>query len=482
MNPSVYHRTRKGAGRPLGLLSTALGILLFLSLTPFASSFAQSDPPKWPTYAELAQDVNHAVVNIFASRVVASSQVMPFGGGDTPLEDFFNRFFGGEQPQMKRRARSLGTGFILDDQGLIMTNNHVVAKADEIKVRLADQHEYDARVIGRDPKTDLALLKVKPDDRLPEPARLGDSDALRVGDQVMASGNPFGLGHTVTVGIISAKSRVIGAGPYDNFLQTDAAINPGNSGGPLFNMQGQVVGINTAIVASGQGIGFAIPINLARDLLPQLKTGKIVRGWLGVVIQDITPELGRSLDLKEDAGVLVADVEASGPAGKAGLKRGDVIKALDGNKIEDPRDLSRTVAQTRPGTKLTLNIVREGKPKDITVAVGTMPGADEEQTPVEESPVEQKWGLSLQALNEPLARRLGLPEDEKGVLATNVSPFSPAAQAGLRRGDLLKEVERKPVTSPAEVRDQLSEAGEEALLLVKRGGRTFFTVLEKQPQ
>jgi serine protease Do len=255
----------------------------------------------FPSYADLANQVKHPVVNIFTTKVIDIGQMGPFAHPGSPFEEFFKHFFGGQQ-EMKRRSNALGSGFIIDRSGLIITNNHVVEKADEIMVRLEDLKEYDAKVVGRDPKTDLALIRVTPDSGFPDPAEFGDSDQIPVGGGVMAVGNPFGLGHTVTVGIISAKGRVIGAGPYDDFLQTDAAINPGNSGGPLFDMNGKVVGINTAIIAGGQGIGFAIPINLALDLLPQLKAGKVVRGWIGVAIQTVTPELARAFELEETGG------------------------------------------------------------------------------------------------------------------------------------------------------------------------------------
>ena len=248
------------------------------------------------------------MVNISTTQTLKENPMAPFLGPNSPFRDFFGdefkRFFG-DVPQGQMKTHALGSGFIIDEDGLILTNNHVVEKADEIKIKTIDGNEYDAKVVGRDPKTDIALLQIKVKGKLPKPAKLGDSEAIRVGDWVIAVGNPFGLGNTVTAGIISAKGRVIGAGQYDDFLQTDAAINPGNSGGPLFNMNGEVVGINTAIVDQGQGIGFATPINMAKDILAQLKTGKVIRGWLGVMIQDLTPELAESFGAKETKGVVV---------------------------------------------------------------------------------------------------------------------------------------------------------------------------------
>jgi serine protease Do len=323
--------------------------------------------------AALAERANGSVVNISATRVTERSQ-WPFGdlfGKDNPLEDFFDRFFGEQMPR-KFKQRGLGSGFIIDKDGYILTNNHVVEKTDEIKVILSDESEFDATIVGRDPKTDLALIRIETDKEL-LPLPLGDSDKLLVGDWVVAIGNPFGLGNTVTAGIVSAKYRRIGAGAYDDFIQTDASINPGNSGGPLLNLSGEVVGINTAIFSQSGGnigIGFAIPVNMARDLIPQLRKGKVVRGWLGVMIQKITPELEEKLGLKGDQGALVADVTAGGPAEKAGIKRGDVIVSFDGKAVEEMNDLPYIVATTPVGKKVEVEIIRDGKKKQLEVEVG----------------------------------------------------------------------------------------------------------------
>jgi serine protease Do len=372
----------------------------------------------------------------------------------------------------------LGSGFIIDSSGLILTNSHVVEKADEIKVRLENLKEYDAEVVGRDPKTDLALIRVKPDSAFPKPAEFGDSDHIPVGGGVMAVGNPFGLGHTVTVGIISAKGRIIGAGPYDDFLQTDAAINPGNSGGLLFDMSGKVVGINTAIIAGGQGIGFAIPINLAAELLPQLKTGKVVRGWLGVAIQDVTPELAKALELgQKTEGVLISDVTPGSPADKAGLERGDVITRFDGRPIESAHELSRRVASKEPGSQINMAIVRDGNKKDIALRIGTL-GEKAAAKPAE-SKAAGKWGLSLQTLTPSLAKRLGYDQSEKGLIVSSVEPLSPAAEAGIQRGDVIKEIERSQVQDMEDMRNIMDDLPKDdnLLLLVKRGKSTFYAVL-----
>ena len=292
-----------------------------------------------PSFSQLVNHVKPTIVNISTTTVVTGPDMQDrFMGPVNPFkdffgEDFFDKFFG-NSPRRERKQKSLGSGFVIDREGYILTNNHVVEKASSIKVKLSDEKEYDAKIIGRDPKTDIALIKIDINHELPS-ATFGDSDKLEVGDWVVAIGNPFGLEHTVTAGIVSAKGRVIGAGPYDDFIQTDASINPGNSGGPLLNLKGEVIGINTAIASNGQGIGFAIPINVVQGLLPQLKSkGKIARGWLGVVIQKITPEIAKSFKLKEAEGALVSDVAEDGPAEKAGIKRGDVIISYDGKKYQ----------------------------------------------------------------------------------------------------------------------------------------------------
>ena len=333
------------------------------------SSSAAVTPPSGqalPSFASLTAQASPAVVHIKVVAVEKAVQPDPFGE-DAPFPGFHPPF-----PPGGFRRQGAGSGFIIRQDGVILTNNHVVEDAKDITVILTDKREYSAKVIGRDPKTDLAVLKIVPKGDLPV-AQLGDSDALRVGDWVIAIGNPFGLSNTVTVGIVSAKGRVIGAGPYDDFIQTDAAINPGNSGGPLFNSRGEVVGMNSAIFSQSGGnigIGFAIPINVAKQLLPELETnGSVTRGWLGVSIQQLTPELARSLGLSEARGALVADVTSSGPAEKGGMKRGDVIVSYDGKKIEDSAALPALVAATPVGKTVPVEVVRTGKSKTLAVTV-----------------------------------------------------------------------------------------------------------------
>ena len=458
-----------------------MGIMTFVLIGQSAQAEMVGLEKKAPaSFADLADEVKHSVVNISTTQVVKGSPLQPFAGPNAPFgkffgDDFFKHFFG-DMPKGGMKTHALGSGFVISKDGLILTNNHVIEKATEIKVKIESGKEYDAKVVGRDPKTDLGLIKVKPDSDFPKPLRLGDSDTIRVGDWVMAVGNPFGLGQTVTTGIISAKGRIIGAGPYDDFLQTDAAINPGNSGGPLFDMKGEVIGINTAIIAQGQNIGFTIPINLAKELLPQLKAGKIVRGWLGVMIQDVTPDLSKSFGLKETKGVLISDVTEGSPAAKAGLKRGDVVKGFDGHEVENAHTLSRLVAATQPNSKAKLDIIRDGKEKTIEVTIGTMPQKVEGQLPEKET----AWGLSVQDITPEVAQQLGLNPDEQGVVISGVDPGSPAGEAGLRTGDVVKEVNRQEIHNLNDYNQALEKAKQDKslLLVIKRGGSTHFVVLK----
>ncbi len=452
--------------RRLAAFISILVVMTFFLITHNTQAASHAGTKEAPvSFADLADEVAHSVVNISTTQVVKGSPMQPFFEPNAPFrdffgEDFFKRFFG-DIPQGEMRTHALGSGFVIDQNGSILTNNHVIEKATEIKVKLENGKEYDAKVIGRDPKTDLALIQTKVDADLPKPVRLGDSDTIRVGDWVMAVGNPFGLGHTVTTGIISARGRIIGAGPYDDFLQTDAAINPGNSGGPLFNMKGEVIGINTAIVAQGQNIGFAIPVNMAKDLLPQLKSGRIIRGWLGVMIQDITPELAKPFGLEEAKGVVLSDVTKGSPAEKAGLKRGDVLIRFNGKKVENAPTLSRLVAATPPDTKVKVDVIRDGKEKTIRVAIGTM--SQEEAGQLSEATMD--WGLTVQDITPELARRLGLNPGEKGVVISGVEPGSPAAEAGLRRGDVIKEVHRHSIQNLNDYNRAIEKAKQDKILL-----------------
>jgi serine protease Do len=432
------------------------------------------------SFAGLAERLGPAVVNIQVTKVAPVAGVPWMQDPEGPYGEFFKRFFK-DLPQRPEqfRTQGSGSGVFISADGYLLTNNHVVDGAKEVTVTLADQQVYPARVIGRDPKTDLAVLKIDAKQSLPV-APMGNSTDLKVGEWVLAIGNPFGLSNSVTAGIVSAKGRVIGAGPYDDFIQTDAPINPGNSGGPLFNMQGEMVGINTAIVASGQGIGFAIPIDLAKPLIPQLvKTGEVTRGYLGVSIQSITPDLAKALKLEEHQGALVAEVVQGSPAAKAGIHRGDVIVGFNGESVKDSHDLPAIVAKTPVGETATVTLRRDGKTQKVPVTVGKLPS--ERVTSEESSHAGQsQWGLQLQDVTPQMARQYGLA-DESGVMVVGVQPGSPADRAGLQRGDLIREVDRQPVQSMQDVRNAIAKADtqDSLVLLVKRGQGSLFVAMAK---
>jgi serine protease Do len=433
-----------------------------------------------PQFTTLVKEVSPSVVNISTTTVVKGMDP-----GDRYMgpfkeffgEDFFEKFFG-DAPQREFKQRSLGSGFIIDKEGYILTNNHVVEKASAIKVRLKDGKEYDAKIIGRDSKTDIAVIKISTKNGVTV-APLGDSDKLEVGEWVLAVGNPFGLEHTVTAGIVSAKGRVIGQGPYDDFIQTDASINPGNSGGPLFNLKGEVVGINTAIVSGGTGIGFAIPINIAKSLLPQLKSkGKVVRGWLGVVIQKVTPELAKNFNLKESEGALVSDVVEESPASKADVRRGDVIVSFDGHAIKEMEQLPKLVAGIEVGKKVKLGLIREGKSLEVDVTIGEL--KDERKEARETPETEKNYGLVVQNITPEIARHLNL-KDRRGVIATDIQPGSPAENADLRAGDIIVEINKAPVRNVADFKELMKKASLKGgiVLLVKRENVTFYGVMKE---
>jgi serine protease Do len=432
-------------------------------------------------FVELARRVKPGVVNISTKKVVKGGGRVfrqfspPFRERDLFRdffgEEFFNRFFS-ETPQRDFVQRSLGSGFIIDKDGYIITNNHVIEGASEIRVRLSTEKEFDAEIIGRDPKTDLALIKIKSWNNLPV-VELGDSDKVEIGEWVMAIGSPFGLSHTVTVGIVSAKGRVIGSGPYDDFIQTDASINPGNSGGPLFNINGEVVGINTAIVASGQGIGFAIPINVAREIIPQLKKkGKVTRGGIGVYVQKMTPELAKSFGLEKGEGALVADVIAGGAAETAGIRRGDVIIRFDGKEIHEMNELPRIVAATPVGKDVEVEILREGKPLKLKLKVGEL--KEEASAPTEEK-AQVELGMSVQEITPELARQLRLKESG-GVIVSQVESGSPADEAGVQRGDIVQEINGQAIRGLSDYQAAIGKVKKDEVvrLLVKRGERNIY--------
>ncbi len=433
------------------------------------------------SFADLAKKLGPTVANIQVTKIENVGTLRWPNMPEGPFGEFFERFFR-QMPELPKnfQTQGAGSGVIISADGYLLTNSHVVEGAKEVTVTLADKRQYGARIVGRDSKTDLAVLKIDASEPLPI-ATLGDSDALKVGEWVIAIGNPFGLSHTVTAGIVSAKGRVIGAGPYDDFIQTDASINPGNSGGPLFNIKGEVVGINTAIIPFGQGIGFAIPINTAKPLIPQLEAhGEVTRGYLGVSIQSITPELARTLKLDKTTGALVGDVVSGSPAEKAGIRRGDVIIAFNNEPVEGARDLPRMVAKAPVGEDVTVTVLRDGVERRLPVTVGKL---SSETAKAEESsqPDQGKWGLLLQDVTPGMAGSLGLADNE-GVMVVGVLPRSPADLAGIHRGDVILEVNRQPANSVKEVKELIAKADDEEtlLLLVKRDRGSFFVALEKK--
>jgi serine protease Do len=435
---------------------------------------------EFPSFADLVEKLKPSVVNISTTSVVRPrgfrdrQPKSPFSEND-PFDEFFRKFFEGT-PRHEYKRQGLGSGFIISEDGYVVTNYHVVEKAVDISVILENGDKYEAKVIGKDPKTDLAVVKFEPKGKL-QAVSFGNSDDLRIGDWVIAIGNPFGLGYTVTAGIVSAKGRSLGLGAYDDFIQTDASLNPGNSGGPLFNLNGEVVGVNTAIVAQGQGIGFAIPIKMAEFVINQLKGGgKVVRGWLGVYVQELTPEIASGLNLKEDGGVLVSDVTPGSPADKAGIKRGDVVVEFEGKKVDDVSDLTTMAAVAEPGTDVNIKLLHEGEPRDITVKLSEFP--DEEVAAEEMDNTEEELGLSVKELNPEIARRFNLDVD-KGVIITEVLQGTPAGDAGLRPGDLIIEIDKNHITDLSQYSQAVSKAkpGSTVLILVKRENNTVYAAL-----
>lgn len=434
------------------------------------------------SFTDVAMAVSPAVVNIRAEKVIKGGGAAfrhfqnPFGKDD-PFRDFFERFFG-DMPRREFKQRSLGSGFCIDKAGYIVTNYHVIENADKIKVKLKNGKEYDAEIVGRDAKTDIALIKVKSWRNL-KAVKLGDSDALKVGEWVVAIGSPFGLEHTVTAGIVSAKGRVIGSGPYDDFIQTDASINPGNSGGPLINMKGEVVGINTAIFSrsgGNVGIGFAIPINLARGIIDQLRaSGTVTRGWLGVSIQDLTPELAEYYGVKDDKGALVGEVFKGDPADKAGIKPKDVIIEVDGNKVEDSRQLSQKIAGVPVGGEITVKVVRDGKKKTFRVKI--VKRTEGKEGLALKQPVKKtELGMTVSTLTGELARRYGISEDQ-GVVIVGVERGGPADKADVQEGDLILEIDHKPIKTLEDYQSRIKKVkkGDTVPFLIKRK-RGFFAL------
>jgi serine protease Do len=494
----------------------AAGIAIFVAVGLFATIAANKPSPEQTpapgaiaesivapaeqlgnSYAAVAAHVKPAVVSVYSEKMVKiQPQEFPF---NFPFgDDFFNQFFGQQQPRLRNKPKEyrvpqsgMGSGMILDKQGHILTNYHVVSDVDEIKVRLADKRSFKAKIVGTDPKTDVAIIKITgkiPDD-LPT-VQLGDSDALEVGNLVIAVGAPFGLAQTVTNGIISAKGRSdVGIAAYEDFLQTDAPINPGNSGGPLVNMRGEVIGMNSAIATGGAqfggegqsaGVGFAIPSNMIKSMLPTLiKGGKITRGMLGVIIQDINEDLARQFHLPDTKGALVSQVNKDSPAEKAGLESGDVIVRYDGKEVSDTRQLRNLVAATAPGSNVRIAVIRNGKERTLNATIGKMTAATAATSRPSGKAADQldRLGLNVQTLTPELARRYDL-QGESGVIITGVDPDSPAAIANLQAGDLIVEANRVPVANVGEFQDALGKSPDQLLLLIKRNGASLFVVIQ----
>ncbi|WP_420405610.1 DegQ family serine endoprotease [Nisaea sp.] len=476
-------------GLVAGFLAIAVAVPAFV---PAAPAFARAAPE---SFADLAERLLPAVVNISTTQTITASdngRALPPG---TPFEEFFKEFEDRMRPdgeRRSRRAQSLGSGFIIDKAGYVVTNNHVIRDADEILIRMQDDTEFAAELVGSDPKTDIAVLKFDPKGADLPAVKFGDSDKMRVGDWVVAIGNPFGLGGTVTAGIVSARGRDIGQGPYDDFIQTDAAINKGNSGGPLFNIDGEVIGVNTVIFSQSGGsvgIGFAVSAALADPVVKQLKEfGRTRRGWLGVRIQEVTPEVAESLSLDDARGALVAHVNDQGPAKSAGIKAGDVILRFNNRDVDTMRELPRIVAQTPIGKDVPVELWRGGKTVRVTANIGELEEAEKQAlltsggaqpAPAEPDRVES-LGLELSALSDEMRSRYSLDSDASGVVITEVDPDGPAAR-DLRTGDVIVEVQQSPVSSPDGVQKGISDArsaGKKSVLLtVNRGGEMRFVAL-----
>ncbi len=459
-----------------------IGLSVFMMFESMAYAGVQMVPAG---FAELARQAKPGVVNIQTVKTPAGGGRVyrhffgsPFGGNRDMFEDFFAPFFN-QQPQTRKES-SLGSGFIISKDGYIVTNNHVIKDADEIKVVLHDNKEYKASIVGTDPMTDLALIKIDAENLIP--LTFGSSSETEVGSWVVAIGSPFGLEQTVTAGIVSAKGRMIGSGPYDDFIQTDASINPGNSGGPLLNMDGEVIGINTAIVRSGQGIGFAIPSDLATGIIRQLTDQKSVsRGWMGVAIQEVTEELAQYYGLKDVKGVYVAKVYEGDPAHKAGIQVGDVILKINDKGIATSRDLTFTIAGIAVGETVNVKLVRDGKEKNVKVKLGERPSGDPEI--LAQGDGYDPFGFNFRSMTPELAAQFGYPETIRGLVVVDVKSETPAANSIVRPGDLLVEINRRQIASLDDYQQTLQKigSGQTVQLLFRRGNSQVFVISVKKP-
>ena len=471
----------------VGLVLGAAGISIAHTT---ANSLAKNPPatlkladvnegPSKTSYAPVVKTVLPSVVNISSSKIVHSREE---SAEQMPMDPFFRQFFGAGEGHFNipkdRKEKALGSGIIVSPEGYILTNNHVVDGATDVRVTLSDKREFQARIVGTDPKTDVAILKI--DAEKLSPITIGDSSKVEVGDVALAIGDPFGVGQTVTKGIISATGRGnLGIEAYEDFLQTDAPINPGNSGGALVNDRGELVGINTAIITHGsggsEGIGFAVPVNLARNVMDQiLKNGKVTRAYLGILPQDVTPTMAKAFGEKEAKGVVVGDVTASSPAQEAGVQRGDIIQELNGKPVADSNQLRMTISMMEPGTTVNLKLIRNGSPRELPVKLAEMPTETAKVKTGEEGVEKAMDGVEVSNLNPQISEQLNLPPSTKGVVVADVDPASKMAEAGLQKGDVIEEVNHQPVKNVSEFQSAVRKGGSDPLFLVNREGRTLF--------
>lgn len=477
---------------PKTLPTSSSPLIVFLAAFSFLVSgiLSQAQAARPESFADLVTSYGDTVVNIYTTQTVKAAPALPqfnFNGSPQQLPELFEQFFKNPhqnkngKPRTQKRT-SLGSGVITSADGYILTNNHVIENADEIHIRFANHKEYEAKIIGRDKMTDIALIKIEPEGKLPF-VNLGDSDTLRVGDWVVAIGNPFGFEQTVTAGIVSGKGRTLGGGAYDNFIQTDASINPGNSGGPLFNLEGQMVGINTAIYSRSGGnigIGFAIPVNMAKNVMTQLRaSGQVTRGWLGVRIQTVNQDIAEQFGLNRPYGALVGQVDKESPASKAGIRQGDIITRFKGKEISEMTMLPTLVAQTAVGDKAKVTVFRKGKEKTLTVTIGKL--KDHADLSDEAAKETASLGMTVQELTPELAESMQI-DQATGVLVTNVEEGSPAAMAGLKRGDLITEINQEPVTNIKSFGKQLAQSKNDKriLLLAQHGSNSRYVVIKNK--
>jgi serine protease Do len=489
MNSRTSLLRSRPAALTLGFLLGAAGLGLghatekALSSNPPATlklADANEGPSK-SSYAPLVKQILPSVVNVSSSKVVHNRRE---SAEEMPMDPFFRQFFGqdgngrGQAPR-DSREKALGSGVIVSPEGYILTNNHVIDGATDVRVTLSDKREFQAHIVGADPKTDVAILKI--DAKELSPITIGDSSKVQVGDVALAIGNPFGVGQTVTKGIISATGRGgLGIEDYEDFLQTDAPINPGNSGGALINDRGELVGINTAIISHGsggsQGIGFAVPANLARQVMDQvLKNGHVTRAYLGIYPQDVTPAMAKAFGEKDSQGIVVGDVTPNSPASEAGIKTGDIVLEVNGKPVTDSNQLRMSISMMQPGTELKLKTLRNGTERDATVKLAEMPTESAKADSNDEDGGNKALdGVEVTNLSAHIAQELNIPATTKGVVVTGIDPASKMADSGLQKGDVIQEVNHQPVSNVSEFQNAIRKSGTEPLLLVNREGRTLF--------